>query len=212
MGCSFKNDNRIFEMDGPEESINLEGRWLAKLTGKSAITISVITDTEDKGISQEASQLVKPEADVSTMEDKLVPMEMESYGGGWADANGEAVFRKTIDVPASMVGKDLELHLGVIDDFDETYFNGQLVGKIDKNFHEFWGYERKYNVPASLVKPGENVIAIRVYDKYGNGGLLGYEKDMVLKIHDKPEGSGYYHPDYIHGFTYGDDPYRYFRW
>ncbi len=212
MGCRFKNDDKIFDLDSSDEFINLEGRWFAKLIDKSAVTLSVITDTEDKGMSSKAAEYIKPEADVSAMEEKIVPMKMESYGGEWSDANGEAVFRKTIDVPASMLGKDLELQLGVIDDFDETYFNGQLVGKIDQNFHEFWGYERKYIVPASLVKPGKNVIAIRVYDRYGNGGLLGFEKPMVLKTYDNSKKSGYYHPDYLTGFTYGDDPYRYFRW
>jgi cephalosporin-C deacetylase len=69
----------------------------------------------------------------------------------------------------------LDLKLGKIDDADETYFNGTLVGSSGKFPPEkVTGYnvDRLYKVPANLVqwdKP--NVIAIRVSDWGGGGGL-----------------------------------------
>lgn len=212
LGCSFQNDKLIFQVSSSSESINLEGRWFAKLIHKSPVTLSVVTDTKDKGISTEAVNLINPDADISEMHEKLVPMRMEDYGGIWSNANGEAIFRKNIEIKADMFNKDLELTLGVVDDFDQTYFNGHLVGKIDDTFPEFWGYERKYIVPASIVKEGNNVLVVRVFDRFGEGGMLGSEKPMQLKILDDEKRFSFYHPDYRTDFTLGDDPYRYFRW
>jgi len=47
------------------------------------------------------------------------------------DNDGEAVFRKEIDIPANEAGKDMVLALGALDDFDSTYINGVEVGHMD---------------------------------------------------------------------------------
>jgi hypothetical protein len=53
---------------------------------------------------------------------------MESYGPKWRFTDGEAVFRKTIDVPAHLAGKDLFISVGRVDEHEATYFNGERVG------------------------------------------------------------------------------------
>ena len=40
------------------------------------------------------------------------------------------------------------------------------LGAADK---DPWGVQRLYPVPASLVKPGKNVLTVRVWDRYGDG-------------------------------------------
>ncbi|MET0571415.1 MAG: glycoside hydrolase N-terminal domain-containing protein, partial [Pedobacter agri] len=102
-----------------------------------------------------------------------------SYEGwetvGLENIDGAVWFRTTFDAPQNWNGKDLVLDLNKIFDQDFTYVNGQLVGNTD-------GTEaRKYTIPAKLVKPGKNVIAIQVLNYYDRGGIGGY-KDTTKKI------------------------------
>ncbi|MGE9289406.1 MAG: sialate O-acetylesterase, partial [Puniceicoccales bacterium] len=63
-----------------------------------------------------------------------------------------------------------------IDEVDVTWFNGQQVGttgNIKKKDTHSWDKPRNYTVPGELVKAGPNVIAIRVIDSTGQGGLWG---------------------------------------
>jgi sialate O-acetylesterase len=60
------------------------------------------------------------------------------------------------------------LHLGAVDDVDTTWVNGVSVGATMG-----WEEPRVYRVPGSLLKAGENVIAVRVLDTGGGGGLYG---------------------------------------
>ncbi|MGI9176083.1 MAG: DUF7133 domain-containing protein, partial [Rhodothermales bacterium] len=60
------------------------------------------------------------------------------------------------------------LHLGMVNDNDETWVNGTQVGATS-------GYTepRAYAVPDSVWRAGSNVIAVRVHDTSGNGGIYG---------------------------------------
>lgn len=96
----------------------------------------------------------------------------------WEDAGLQAYdglvwFRRSFDAPAEWAGKDLTLSLGPIDDIDTTYVNGVKVGA-----QELWSQERVYRVPGQLVKAGRNVIAIRVLDTMGGGGIFGQPSQM----------------------------------
>lgn len=94
---------------------------------------------------------------------------------GLDDLDGVVWFRKEFNVDAASAGKPAELSLGKIDDFDETYINGVLVGST-KNYAAL----RVYQVPAGLLKAGKNLIAVRVTDTGGGGGF--YEDSTTLWI------------------------------
>ena len=98
----------------------------------------------------------------------------------WPGTNGIFWFRKEIEVPAEWAGKDLTLSLGPIDDFDETYWDGELVG-----FARLWSKHRVYTIPARMVHGGKAVISVRNVDDHGNGGLLG---DASLLYLQGPDG------------------------
>ncbi|MBE9586890.1 9-O-acetylesterase [Mucilaginibacter sp. JRF] len=85
---------------------------------------------------------------------------------GMPDFDGIVGFRKVINVPAAWAGKDLVINLGALDDMDVTWFNGVEVGH-----NEIYFANREYTIPGKLVKAGENVIAVRVFDTGGNGGF-----------------------------------------
>ena len=106
-------------------------------------------------------------------ESHQVPGPWEGYGGDWSAADGEAVFRVTIDLPAALADHDLELCLGAIDDFDTTFVNGEAVGHVDKSVLGYWALQRVYPVPARLAKAGKMLIAVRVFDHFGGGGFTG---------------------------------------
>ena len=48
----------------------------------------------------------------------------------------------------------------------------------------YWQAPRRYTVPASLVKAGRAVIAVRIYDRWLNGGFVGVPADMTLAPKD----------------------------
>jgi sialate O-acetylesterase len=92
--------------------------------------------------------------------------------GYWADTklgwvNGVVWFRKEVDIPSSMAGKPAKLMLGRIVDGDSSFVNGVFVGTV--------GYQyppRRYDIPAGLLKTGENTICVRVISNAGRGGFV----------------------------------------
>jgi len=97
---------------------------------------------------------------------------------GYPDLDGIVWFKKTIDVPASWAGKQLKLDLGPIDDNDVTYFNGSIVDSTMKD--GAWMTDRHYTIPANLIKGGKNIIAVKVIDNGGNGGIYGKKEQLRL--------------------------------
>jgi sialate O-acetylesterase len=102
---------------------------------------------------------------------------------GLPDLDGIVWFKRTIDIPAAWTGKDLKLDLGPIDDMDVTWFNGKIIDSTMKD--GAWTTERHYTVPGDLVKAGTNLIAVKVIDNAGGGGIYG--KPEQLRIY--PAGS-----------------------
>jgi hypothetical protein len=109
----------------------------------------------------------------------MVPGYWESQG--YKDYDGYAWYRKTFRVPQNLIGKKLVLMMGKIDDLDEVYLNGQLVGSTgtmydnpSRNTHDNNEYDqfRGYYLPDGIIKANEdNVIAVRVWDGYLYGGI-----------------------------------------
>ena len=68
------------------------------------------------------------------------------------------------------------LVLGRIDDADVVYLNGKVLGKSGKfppNFETGLQQRRKYTIPAGYLKENaENIIAVKVYDTYLEGGIV----------------------------------------
>jgi sialate O-acetylesterase len=119
-----------------------------------------------------------PSTDTSDWKSMKIPQYWQY--AGMPDVHGIVWFTKEIDVPADWAGKETTLSLGPIDDMDTTWVNGVNVGGL---------YDcsslRVYPVPAGVLKPGRNVIAIRVLDTGGLGGIYGQPEQMFLQ----PSGS-----------------------
>jgi sialate O-acetylesterase len=92
--------------------------------------------------------------------------------GYWEDQgikglHGIVWFRKEINVPESMTGKQAKLFLGRIVDADNVYVNGVLSGSITYQYPP-----RRYNLSTGLLKPGKNIIVIKVTNNSGKGGFV----------------------------------------
>ncbi|MDR2086116.1 MAG: sialate O-acetylesterase [Dysgonamonadaceae bacterium] len=133
----------------------------------------------DKGLVKNTPVWANAQLDETGWDNMLLPCLWEKSKLG--DCDGIIWFRKTIDIPAAWEGKDLKLHLDVIDDSDITYYNGTPVGSTD-------GYEteRVYVVPGKTVKKGKAVITVRVTDTGGGGGIYGDATKLFVEL-DKTE-------------------------
>ncbi|MBI4603971.1 MAG: cellulase family glycosylhydrolase [Planctomycetes bacterium] len=86
--------------------------------------------------------------------------------------NGFAWYRARLRVPEGWRGADVEVRIGWADDFDWTYLNGELLGATGPDAPGWTKAPRRYTAPRALVRFGdENVLAVRVYDAGGDGGL-----------------------------------------
>ncbi|HEY4105435.1 MAG TPA: sialate O-acetylesterase, partial [Polyangiaceae bacterium] len=94
--------------------------------------------------------------------------------------NGVVWFRRELELPSGSE-HDLWLELGAIDDFDHTYFNGTLIGSHPDKTPNAFQLKRRYRVPRALIRPGKNVIAVRVFDHFGEGGFVGPRQAMFIE-------------------------------
>jgi sialate O-acetylesterase len=86
---------------------------------------------------------------------------------GIKDLNGVVWYRKEIDIPRSMVGKDAKVFLGRVIDADKVYINGKEIGSTTYQYPQ-----RRYKVAPGVLKAGKNVFVIRVTNFSGKGGFV----------------------------------------
>jgi sialate O-acetylesterase len=96
---------------------------------------------------------------------------------GYPDFDGVFWFRRSFELPVNWDGRDVEIHLGAVDDNDTTWVNGAQVGATIG-----WTVPRVYRVPGNLLKRGRNILAVRVLDTGGGGGLYGGDDAMRLRF------------------------------
>ncbi|BDU23934.1 sialate O-acetylesterase [Flavobacterium sp. GSB-24] len=93
--------------------------------------------------------------------------------------DGIVWMRKTIVLTAEQAKKEAVLHLAKVDDEDKTYVNGVEVGT-----NNLWDKLRVYKIPANVLKEGTNVIAVRITDYSGGGGIYGDPTDLKIDFKD----------------------------
>jgi sialate O-acetylesterase len=93
--------------------------------------------------------------------------------------DGIVWMRKTIVLSAEQAKKEAILHLSKVDDEDVTYINGVQVGT-----NNIWETQRVYKIPAGVLKEGVNVIAVRIADYTGGGGIHGDPADLKINFKD----------------------------
>lgn len=131
--------------------------------------------------SAEGASWRDPALDASAWKTMTLPTLWEDAGE--PDLNGVVWFRKTFDLPAGAASVPAELQLGMVDDIDTTWVNGVKVGATV-------GYNvvRRYPLGSGVLKPGQNVVTVRVLDTGGGGGIWGDQKLQI--VFKNPPGDG----------------------
>lgn len=109
---------------------------------------------------------------------------------GYRDYDGFAWYRTRFRVPPNLRGEQLALLLGKIDDVDEVYLNGTLIGRTghmylgirQEDLSTEWLQPRAYFIPPSLLRlDEENTLAVRVCDVWLHGGIYDGPIGLVKK-------------------------------
>ena len=138
--------------------VNLEGKWKFRAGD----------DEQNKQI----------DIDDSDWDEMIVPSKWESHG--YEGYDGFAWYRKKFFLHDDLKDQKLVLIMGKIDDLDECYINGKLVGStgdmiVTPKFNDFdheWSELRGYYISDGVLNFNEtNTIAVRVYDGYLDGGI-----------------------------------------
>jgi sialate O-acetylesterase len=96
------------------------------------------------------------------------------------DLDGVVWMRKTITLSSADLKNKAVLSLAKIDDEDITYINGIEIGRNTQ-----YDLKRVYEIPDNILKEGKNVIAVRIVDNSGGGGIYGDTADLKLTLGSK---------------------------
>jgi len=202
------NAERVYYI--PEEYINFDGANLIAVKvydstqdggivggdigiygGKASVSLDVNLQSNWKFIPGDDIKRKETDFDDSGWDEIIVPAKWEDQG--YRDYDGYAWYRKTFILPTADADK-MVLMIGKIDDIDQVYVNGTLVGstgefRTESRFDEpATGQEydafRGYYIPEGLLKKNQkNVISVRVFDSGGDGGI--YEGPVGILTQSK---------------------------
>lgn len=134
--------------------LDLKGRWLFAIGESSRWTVPDFNDRNWESIE--------------------VPGNWEDQG--FNGFNGYAFYRKEFYAPPDWKDRNLYLNLGYIDDVDEVYLNGEIIGSTGRfppDYSTAYNALRKYYIPAEAIRfNSNNTIVIKVYDSNGAGGMV----------------------------------------
>jgi len=87
-------------------------------------------------------------------------------------------FRKEITLPAELPKGPARIYLGDVEKMDTTFINGKEVGESS------WVENPRAYMAGSALKPGRNVIAIRLFRLKPDGGFMNPPTDLKLVLGD----------------------------
>jgi sialate O-acetylesterase len=99
---------------------------------------------------------------------------------GVADGPSVCWFRREFTLSDPLPAGKATLFLGSVEKMDTTYINGQWVGASS------WVENpRAYAINDGMLKPGRNVLAVRVFKMKPAGGFLGKPDELRVVLGDK---------------------------
>ncbi len=119
-----------------------------------------------------------PDFDDSTW--KTVPVPGGFKELGVPDTPSVCWFRKEITLQDPVPAGKATIFLGVIEKMDTAYLNGKWVGASS------WVENpRVYRIDGGVLKPGRNLVAVRVFKVKPDGGFMSMPGDLRLELGDK---------------------------
>lgn len=113
---------------------------------------------------------------------KPAPIE-RGYWEDWgipelAKYDGMLWYRTNVTLTKSQAAQQATFALGRVDESDQVWINGRLVGAAGP------GGEKSYPLPPKVLRAGENTIVVSVLDTYASGGLPGPMESRALRFAD----------------------------
>lgn len=130
---------------------------------------------QDQGLSGGRATWADPAYDAKSWATMPLPGLWETQTAELRDYDGVVWLRREVTLTAAEAAQPATLGLARIDDQDSTWINGVVVGGTRGYFPK-----RRYPVPAGLLRPGRNVVAVRVVDTGSGGGVWGGAADLFL--------------------------------
>ncbi len=121
----------------------------------------------DPGLVDGRAVWAEPGLDEAAWLDIEVPALWET--AGWEGMDGVAWYRTGFELTAAEAAAGARLSLGTIDDSDTAWVNGRRIGGLESA----WNRPRLYDLPPGALTAGRNVVAVRVVDTGGGGGIYG---------------------------------------
>ncbi|MBK0369411.1 sialate O-acetylesterase [Flavobacterium agrisoli] len=171
---ALENSSEFKEMIAQVPSVNMDE--VLENYRKSALGNIKKIQGFDVSLDNE-SQFKDPEFQDANWPEIKVPSLWENQQIGNID--GIVWMRKTIVLTAEQAKKEAVLYLAKVDDEDLTYVNGVQVGT-----NNLWDKLRVYKIPSGVLKEGTNVIAVRITDYSGGGGIYGDPSDLKIDFKD----------------------------
>lgn len=179
-------DNRLVAaLDAPEEPehVPLAGEWRLAATGLVAPAAGMHERRIDPGPDAAVRALLALDATAAidaAWPGLALPRMLDSAAADLKQRDGEVVLCRAFDLPAGLLGRELTLSLGPIDDFDQTWINGVRIGATIGD--DAWRTPRRYTVPADLLRAEGNLVVVRVWDQFGGGGFAGQHSELWIGV------------------------------
>ena len=169
----FENTSKRLEIaNDPKTPYN---KWVAKHT--SVKCDSLIEVDNFKWVDETHKEFLSSDYNDDAWQDATVASIGEAFEKD--DFNGIGWIRQQLNIESLPQG-DLVFDLGETDDLYTIYINGEMIGR-----KEYWGVaSNRYTFSSGVLKKGQNTIAIRFIDVWGEGGL-NVDRNRGIYIKDK---------------------------
>ena len=167
---SKKTIDTFNEFKSVTQSINTSDLFKNELKWFSQFKAIGIPTTDEQWINLNLldNLIVETSYNDSDWEEIQLPGRYDNQING-GEFNGAVWFRKNIVI--DNLDSDYILTIGAVDDMDETYVNGHKIGGLIGM--GFWNKKREFKIPKSILKKGNNTIAVRAIDAEGVGEIIG---------------------------------------
>jgi hypothetical protein len=174
--------------------------FLISCTGNKKNITSIDLDKSWKFKTGDEATWSKPDADDSRWDSITTEKKWEDQG--YANYDGYGWYRIKVIIPAALkesayLKDSLKFFLGKIDDCDQFFLNGALIGEnnkitsvatVDSIFSKqqgFYATDRNYVLSVNnpnILWDKENILAVRVFDHGGGGGM--YSPHLHIQMMD----------------------------
>ena len=169
----FENTSKRLESaNDPNTPYN---KWVAKHT--SVKWDSLIEVDNFKWVDKTHLEFLSSDYNDDAWQDAAVTSIGEAFEKD--DFNGIGWIRQQLNIDSLPEG-DLVFDLGETDDLYTIFINGEMIGR-----KEYWGVaSNRYTFSSDVLKKGQNTIAIRFIDVWGEGGL-NVDRNRGIYVGDK---------------------------